>query len=139
MRRRPGARSASRGDATGATLSGEGPAVLLRPLPVLLVDAAGLENQRALAAHRLAASGSEHDAGADADPASASAADPEAYRRASPGAHAVGHPCVHITAVGELGAAGGRPPPQHDLVVRRAVPASRCFGELGARGGAAGE
>src|SRR2546427_11901231 len=90
MRRRPGARSASRGDATGATLSGEGPAVLRRPLPVLLVDAAGLENQRALAAHRLAASGSEHDAGADAYSATASAADPEADRRASPGACAFG-------------------------------------------------
>src|SRR5207244_13184417 len=118
MRRRPGARSASRGDATGAILSGEGPAVLRRPLPVLLVDAAGLENQRALAAHRLAAAGSEHDAGADAYSAAATA-DPEADRRASARARAFGHPGVHVAAVRELGAARGRPPAQHPLVVRR--------------------
>src|SRR6266568_1525322 len=62
MRRtRPGA---ARGDHVRAgmasgTLAGrpaEAPAVLRRPLPVLLVDAPGLEDQRALAArHRLAA------------------------------------------------------------------------------------
>src|SRR6266702_8038395 len=108
MRRRPGARSASRGDVTGATLAGEGPAVLRRPLPVLLVDAAGLEDQRALAAHRLASAGTEHDAGADAYAAAAPAADPEADRRASAGAYAVGHPGVHVAAIAELRAAGGR-------------------------------
>src|SRR6266481_6472691 len=135
MRTRPGARSTR--DATGAPLAGEAPAVLRRPLPVLLVDAAGLENQRALAAHRLAATGSEHDAGADAYSAAASAADPEADRRASPGACAFGHPGIHVAAVRELGAARGRSPAQHDLVVRRAVPASRGFADP-ARGGATG-
>src|SRR5712671_929817 len=138
MRRRPGARSGSRGDATAATLAREAPAVLLRPLPVLLVDAAGLENQRALAAYRLAATGSEHDAGADAYSAAASAADPEADRRASPGARAFGHPGIHVAAVRELGAARGRPPAQHDLIVRGSVPACRGFADS-ARGGAAGK
>src|SRR5712691_5545315 len=137
MRRRPGARSGSRGDATDATLTGETPAVLRRPLPVLLVDAAGRENQRALAAHRLAAAGSEHDAGADAYSATATA-DPEADRRASARARAFGHPGIHVAAVRELGAARGRSPPQHDLVVRGSVPACRGFADS-ARGGAAGK
>src|SRR6266480_1067079 len=49
-----------------ASGAAEGPAVLRRPLPGLLVDTPGPEDQRALAAHRLAATGTEHDAGADA-------------------------------------------------------------------------
>src|SRR5439155_18709799 len=123
-----------------ASGAAEGPAVLRRPLPGLLVDTPGPEDQRALAArHRLAAGGTEHDAGADAYAAAAPAADPEANRRASPGAYAVGHPRIHVAAIAELRAAGGRPPAQHDLVVRGAVPAVSRFGELGARSGAAGK
>src|SRR5712692_9692500 len=135
MRRRPGGRSGrlsvSREGAPGETprtLAGEAPAVLRRPLPVLLVDAAGVENQRALAAHRLAAAGSEHDAGADAYSAAATA-DPEADRRASARARAFGHPGIYVAAVRELGAARGRPPAQHHLVVRGAVPAARGFAD----------
>src|SRR5712691_454842 len=140
MRRRPGGRSASREGATREhlqALAAEAPAILRRPLPGLLVDAAVLEYERALAAHRFAAAGSEHDAGADAY--SAAAADPEADRRASPGAHSVGHPRVHVAAVRKLRAARGCAPAQHHLVVSRAVPAAPRFGELAARGSAAGK
>src|SRR5438876_2347606 len=120
--------------------SPEAPAVFRRPLPGLLVDAPVLEDQRALAArHRLAAAGTEHDAGADAYAAAASPADPEADRRASPGAYAVGYPRIHVAAIAELRAAGGRPPAQHDLVVRGAVPAVPRLDELGARARAAGK
>src|SRR6266699_1105543 len=124
---------------TPATLATEAPAVLRRSLPGLLVDATVLEYERALAADRLAAAGSEHDAGADAYSAASAAADPEADRGASPRAHAVGHPCVHVAAVAELRAARGCAPAQHHLVVSRAVPAAPRFGKLAARGGTAGK
>src|SRR6266481_2345160 len=137
MRTRPGARSTR--DATGAPLAGEAPAVTRRPLPVLLVDAAGPENQRALAAHRLAAAGSEHDARADAYSAAAAAGNADRRVDAPPRAHAFGHPGIDVAAVGELRAADGRPPAQHDLVVRGSVPAVSRFDELGARSGAAGK
>src|SRR6266568_4599238 len=127
------------------TLAGqpaEAPAVLRRPLPVLLVDPPVLENQGAFAAHGLAAAGSEHDAGADAYPAAAAAAgnaDADRRRDPSPGTRAFGNPCIDVAAVGELGAAGGRAPAQHNLVVRGAVPAVPRYGELAARGGTAGK
>src|SRR6266568_7945005 len=126
------------------TLAGrpaEAPAVLRRPLPVLLVDPPVLENQGAFAAHGLAAAGSEHDAGANAYPAAAAPGNADADRRRdpSPGTRAFGNPCTDIAAVGELRAAGGRPPVQHDLVVRGAVPAVPRFGELAARGSTAGK
>src|SRR6266571_6881992 len=69
MRRmRPGAAHGDhvRAGMASGTLAGrpaEAPAVLRRPLPVLLVYSPVLENQGALAArHRLAAAGTEHDA-----------------------------------------------------------------------------
>src|SRR5258706_6866898 len=120
------------------TLTGEPPAVLRGPLPVLLVDPPGLENRRAFAATRLAATGSKHEAVADAYPAAPPAADPEADRRASPGARAFGDPGIHVAAVRELGAARWRSPAQNDLVVRGSVPACRGFADS-ARGGAAGK
>src|SRR5437879_11323964 len=89
--------------------SPEGPAVFRRPLPGLLVDAPVPEDQRALAAHRLAAAGAEHDAGADAYAAAASPAHPEADRRAPPGAYAVGYPRIHDAAARDVGAPAGRP------------------------------
>src|SRR6266568_2370178 len=120
------------------TLAGqpaEAPAVLRRPLPVLLVDPPVLENQGAFAAHGLAAAGSEHDAGADAYPAAAAAgnADSDRRRDPSPGTRAFGNPCIDVATVGELRAAGGRAPAQHNLVVRGAVPAVRGFGDPAAR------
>src|SRR5258708_17461934 len=69
---------------TPATLATEAPAVLRRPLPGLLVDATVLEYERALAAHGLAAAGSEHDAGADAYSAASAAADPQPHRAPPP-------------------------------------------------------
>src|SRR3989442_1753 len=135
-------RGAWRSCAGPGTLAGqpaEAPAVLRRPLPVLLVDPPVLENQGAFAAHGLAAAGSEHDAGADAHPAAAGNADADRRMDASPGARAFGHPCGCVTAVGELRAAGGRAPAQHNLVVRGAVPAVPRFGELAARGGTGGK
>src|SRR5437899_215732 len=141
MRRRPSVRFALREGATRepATLAAEAPAVFRPPLPSLLVDATVLEHTRTLAAPRLAAAVSEHDACADTYSAAAPAADPEADRGASPGANAVGHPGIHVAAIAELRAAGGRPPAQHHLVVRGAVPAAPCVGELTARGGTAGK
>src|SRR6266699_1017768 len=105
------------------TLAGqpaEAPAVLRRPLPVLLVDSPVLENQGALAAHGLAAAGAGN-------------ADADRRRDPSPGTRAFGNPCIDVATVGELGAAGGRAPAQHNLVVRGAVPAVRGFGDPAAR------
>src|SRR6266705_4289249 len=126
---------------TLASRPAEAPAVLPRPLPVLLVYPPVLENQGAFAAHGLAAAGSEHDAGADAYPAAAAAgnADSDRRRDPSPGTRAFGNPCIDVATVGELRAAGGRAPAQHNLVVRGAVPAVPRYGELAARGGTAGK
>src|SRR5882762_2154863 len=98
MRRRPGGRSASREGGANAmegsdfeTLASgpaEGLAILGRPLPVLLVHPPVLENQRAFAADRLAAAGSEHDAGADAYPAAAAAGNADRRVDFPPRAHA---------------------------------------------------
>src|SRR6266545_5965497 len=139
MRRRPGP-SARMWIRLAKLASGpaEGPAVFRRPLPGLLVDAAGLENQRAFAADRLPPAGSEHDAGADAYSGATTTANPEADRRASAGADAFGRPGIDVAAVGELGAACGRSPAQHHLVVGGSVPASRSFADP-ARGGTAGK
>src|SRR5882762_810600 len=135
-----GCRAAS-GPISEALASGppEAPAVSRRPLPGLLVDAPCLENQRAFAPDRLAAAGPEHDAGADAYSAAAAARDADRRVDAAPRAHAVGHPGIDVASVAELRAARGRPPAQHHLVVRGAIPAVPRFDELGARSGAAGK
>src|SRR5882762_7343968 len=148
MRRRPGGRSASREGGANAmegpdfeTLASgpaEGLAILGRPLPVLLAHPPVFENQRAFAADRLAAAGSEHDAGAYAYSATAAAGNSDRRVDAPPGIRAVGHPGIHVAAVSELGAARGRSPAQHDLVVRGSVPAARGFADP-ARGGATGK
>src|SRR6266853_3621660 len=67
----------------------EAPAVFRQPLPGLLVDAPVLEDQRALAAHRLAAAGAEDYPSADADPAAAAARDADRRMDAGPRAYAV--------------------------------------------------
>src|SRR5882724_10615371 len=120
------------------SLAFEGAAVLRRPLPVLLGDASLAENQRALAADRLAAARAEGHARSYPHPAAR--ADAYADRGRGPGAraHALGHPGVDVAAVGELGAARGRAPGAHHLVVGGAVPAALGAGGL-ARRCAAGE
>src|SRR5690242_20996781 len=120
-------------------LAPEGVAVLPRPLPGLLRDAPVPEDQRALAADRLAARRSEHHAGAYAHASAATDPDADRRRYASPRAHTLRNPGVDAATVGEPGASCRRAPAQHHLIVARAVPAVLRPGKLAAGARAARE